>query len=65
MSIHTEETIRSRAYELWEHAGRPDGHDKEFWAEAERELSDQSELDRSAENADTRRPPVQAGLPIH
>ena len=26
-----EEEIRRRAYELWEHAGRPEGRSEEFW----------------------------------
>jgi Protein of unknown function (DUF2934) len=33
--------IREQAYELWDHAGRPDGRSEEFWfaarAEFERE----------------------------
>ena len=28
----TEDQIRSRAFELWEQRGRPEGHDAEFWA---------------------------------
>ncbi|HKN26870.1 MAG TPA: DUF2934 domain-containing protein [Roseiarcus sp.] len=27
----SEEMIRQRAYELWEHAGRPHGRSDEFW----------------------------------
>jgi hypothetical protein len=34
----TEEQIRSRAHQLWEIAGRPEGREDEFWHEAEREL---------------------------
>ena len=30
--------IKQRAYEIWEEKGRPDGHDKEHWAQAEQEL---------------------------
>jgi hypothetical protein len=33
-----EEAIRRRAYELWEHAGRPDGRSDEFWHAARLEL---------------------------
>jgi Protein of unknown function (DUF2934) len=33
-----EEDIRGRAYELWEHAGRPDGRSEEFWHNARLEL---------------------------
>jgi len=34
----TEEAIRSRAYQLWEVAGRPEGDGVQFWLEAEQEL---------------------------
>ena len=33
-----EETIRRRAYELWEDAGRPEGRSDEFWLAAEVEI---------------------------
>jgi len=33
-----EEAIRTRAYHLWEAAGRPPGDGVHFWLEAEREL---------------------------
>lgn len=65
MPDDTETIIRDRAYALWEAAGRPDGHDKDFWAAAERELADQAGLDRSAEKVETGLPPTQAGLPVH
>lgn len=65
MPIDTEETIRARAYALWEHAGRPDGQDKAFWEMAERELSEQSGLDSSEGEANPNRPPVVAGLQAH
>ena len=32
------EPIRSRAYLLWEQAGRPEGGDLEFWERARREM---------------------------
>jgi len=35
----TEDSIRTRAHQLWELAGRPEGREDEFWREAERELS--------------------------
>jgi hypothetical protein len=34
----TENQIRQRAFELWEHRGRPEGYETEFWLQAEREL---------------------------
>ena len=30
-----EQTIRETAYRMWEQAGRPVGHDLEFWLQAE------------------------------
>ena len=33
------EQIKHRALELWEQRGRPEGHDAEFWSQAERELT--------------------------
>ena len=36
----TDDQIRTRALQLWEIAGRPEGRDDEFWHEAERELKD-------------------------
>lgn len=31
----TADTIRQRAHELWEQAGKPHGREEEFWIEAE------------------------------
>jgi len=33
------ERVRLRAYYLWEQAGRPDGLEEEFWAQAQQEIS--------------------------
>lgn len=33
-----EETIRERAYQLWERAGRPKGRSEEFWHAARAEI---------------------------
>ncbi len=33
-----EETVRIRAYQKWETAGKPHGNGVQFWLEAEREL---------------------------
>jgi hypothetical protein len=40
MSNPTDDQIRTRAHQLWELAGKPEGRDDEFWHEAERELKD-------------------------
>jgi Protein of unknown function (DUF2934) len=31
--------IRTRAYEIWESEGRPDGHDLDHWLQAEAEVN--------------------------
>jgi len=36
--VTLDEAIRARAYEKWEHAGRPGGDGLSFWLEAEAEL---------------------------
>ena len=38
-----DERVRSRAYELWEKEGRPEGRDKEHWSQAETESGDGAE----------------------
>ncbi len=37
----SEDAIRIRAYQKWEAAGSPQGDGRDFWIEAERELSPQ------------------------
>lgn len=44
MSNPTDEQIRTRAHQLWELAGRPEGRQDEFWREAERELKDSAAI---------------------
>ena len=34
--------VRTRAYELWERAGRPPDRDLEFWLEAERQIDEEA-----------------------
>ena len=38
MDTEWEELMRVRAYHLWEQAGRPEGSEAAFWAEAERQM---------------------------
>jgi hypothetical protein len=38
-----EQRVRERAYELWEHAGRPDGNAAEHWLQAEAEIAAQEQ----------------------
>ncbi len=42
------EPIRTRAYLLWEQAGRPEGGDLEFWERARQEI----EAEQAAKEAD-------------
>lgn len=65
MTPNTEDRIRDLAYNLWEQAGRPDGHDKEFWQRAERELGEKEGLDISDEDAEISPIPLPAGPPTH
>jgi len=37
--MDTNEWIKRRAYQLWEIAGKPCGHDLDFWLQAEREYA--------------------------
>lgn len=43
MAYPTDEEIKTRADQLWERAGRPEGRGDEFRQEAERELKDAQE----------------------
>jgi len=49
-----ENVIRKLAYELWEHAGRPDGRSDEFWFAAK------FESERREETGET-----QPSAPVH
>jgi hypothetical protein len=42
MRIPSEQSIRERAYELWEQDGRPDGRSIDYWLQAARELEDEA-----------------------
>lgn len=46
----TKKEISVRAYQLWEQAGCPEGRDKEFYLQAEKELSDNEMRTRTALN---------------
>jgi len=43
MQRPAEMDIVRRAYELWEHAAKPDGRDQEFYHQAEQELQKANE----------------------
>jgi hypothetical protein len=37
----TDDQIRTRAHQLWEQAGKPEGREDEFWHQAEKELQEE------------------------
>jgi hypothetical protein len=37
--VAREDDVRKLAYQIWETAGRPDGHAADHWLEAERQLA--------------------------
>jgi hypothetical protein len=40
----TDQRIRTRAWQLWDQAGRPQCRDHEFWLQAEKEIRQMEEL---------------------
>ncbi len=38
MMPHTEQLVRTRAYQIWETEGRPEGHEQQNWDQAVREM---------------------------
>lgn len=48
MPTPTQEQIIHRAYELWEQAGKPDSRDKEFYHQAEKDLSQGTSSDEKS-----------------
>ena len=50
-STPSHDEIQQRALELWEQRGRPEGHDAEFWTQAERELALGENLSAKTANA--------------
>jgi len=50
MSYPNDEQIRTRAHELWEQAGKPEGKDDEFWHLAERDLMERKQPGNSESN---------------
>lgn len=66
MDTNRTDHIRSRAYEIWEAAGRPHGHDLAHWLQAEAELAESKappsvKHDRSSKPAARRTTEARAG----
>ena len=51
----TEKVIRELAYELWEHAGRPEGRSDEFWFAARFEFEHREKTGETELGASVRR----------
>jgi DUF2934 family protein len=41
----SERQIKTRAYELWENAGQPEGQDDDFYRQAEQELRNEDKAE--------------------
>jgi hypothetical protein len=64
MNTAIEERIRTRAYELWESEGRPEGREVDHWLKAAQELADEQERASVAAAPRARKPrTATAGTP--
>jgi hypothetical protein len=52
MKIPSEQSIRERAYQLWEQDGRPDGRSVDYWLRAARDLEDEATAPKQAPAAE-------------
>ncbi|WDR05879.1 DUF2934 domain-containing protein [Devosia rhodophyticola] len=62
MAALTETEIRERAYQLWQQAGSPSDQEKQFWYEAEQELSDGSRQAQILDNVSAPKSPLPSGV---
>ncbi len=54
MKSDIDQEIRNRAYYLWEKAGRPAGHEHDFWAQAAREVEEEHGSAEALANGENR-----------
>jgi hypothetical protein len=52
-----EERIRQKAHELWERAGRPEGHDARHWSDAEKMIEQEDHAEDTDELGNEPNPP--------
>ena len=57
----TEGQVRQRAYELWEQHGRSEGHEAEFWRQAERELKGEASSSDTSRGVTANAPSARSG----
>jgi hypothetical protein len=56
-----ENQVRQRAYELWEQHGRSEGHEAEFWHQAERELKGEASTSDTSKGLTANAPSARSG----
>jgi hypothetical protein len=64
MEQHADEMqdrVRQRAYELWEQHGRSEGHEAEFWHQAERELKGEASSSDTSTGISANAPSARSG----
>jgi hypothetical protein len=49
MQPDRETKIRERAYQIWEHEGRPESREQEFWEQAKREVEAEESNEQGSE----------------
>jgi hypothetical protein len=64
MEQHADETqdrVRQRAFELWEQHGSREGHEAEFWHQAERELKGEASSSDTSRGVSANAPSARSG----
>lgn len=61
MTPNHESRVRQRAHDIWEREGRPEGRDREHWAQAEAELAGEGK--KSSRKAAEAKPRKAAAAP--
>jgi hypothetical protein len=64
MEQHADETqdrIRRRAHELWEQHGSREGHEAEYWHQAERELKSEASSSDTSRGVSANAPSARSG----
>ena len=56
-----QDRIKQRAYELWEKHGSREGHEAEFWHQAERELSGEASSSDTSRGVSANAPLARSG----
>jgi len=57
----TQDRVRQHAYKLWEQHGRSEGHEAEFWHQAERELKGEASSSDTSKGVTANAPSARSG----